>query len=539
MNELPLFSKSQNSLEQELKQNPLYNLAHPYSRYGLAVALTRLDKWMNVEDIETATEQDLIEMLIQEIENGLNNFRIETFDNPETSEELRFVQISLEKIRKDKSLIQGQWAKLGKYISPSIVTKDDKGVPGQIFGKAEEIISELKEGKELSSKFTLGTAFSPSITKINNGSKSQSAPDSTFFEAICSTIATITETKPAAYVRKQNDPEKQFNTAIIPDLPLDELKDFVGLFNAMQTDESESNLMTAKVKKSKDSDSEKTDKKKAKAEYQRPPIFNGNYPFAPRNSAFGAVGLLAAIGRWAVRAKEENWAERVLKSLEGKPLYVISYDNIFQVQFSHHVINLAIKDKLSTLIDKLAFETQLYSENESKEGRWKSTNYQLFDLMTNRFLQLFDKPTFQDFLAFRAEYALEVNTLFEEYFMKENKIDRDIVESARAYGQWLNLTAYLVAKEETKEKNNYQDLIKQKAKILVGFESAAMSGETPQDMLHRVSTQAGRLLQSEAPADATKFMDAVMCGEVDAKTAQQMLIAYMRLRTEKEKTETK
>ncbi len=122
--------------------------------------------------------------------------------------------------------------------------------------------------------------------------------------------------------------------------------------------------------------------------------------------------------------------------------------------------------------------------------------------------------------------------------MKENKIDREIVESAKAYGQWLNLTAFLVAKEETKDKS-YQDLIKQKAKVLVGFESAVMSGETPQDMLHRISTQAGRLLQSDAPAEATKFMDAVMCGEVEAKTAQQMLIAYMRLRTEKEKTETK
>ena len=77
-------------------------------------------------------------------------------------------------------------------------------------------------------------------------------------------------------------------------------------------------------------------------------------------------------------------------------------------------------------------------------------------------------------------------------------------------------------------------LIKQKAKVLVGFESAVMSGKTPQDMLHRISTQAGRLLQSDAPAEATKFMDAVMCGEVEAETAQQMLIAYMRLRTEKE-----
>jgi hypothetical protein len=535
MNELTLSPENQNSLEQELKQNPLYNLAHPYSRYGLAVALVRLDKWMNFEDIETVTKKDLIEILIQEIESGLSNFRFETFDNPETAEELRFVPIKFEKLQQNKSLVQGKLSEIGKYLAPTIVTTD--GDAKSTFENAENIISDLRDGEKLSSIYTLSRSFAPTTSKINNGRGSQSPPKTTLFECACSIIATLTEIKPASWIATRN-------TVIIPDLPLDELKEFVELFGKMIVDEANSNQMTAKVKKATESNSEKTDNKKEKSLYHRPPIFNGNYPFAPRNSAFGAVGLLAAIGRWAVRAKEESWAEKVLNSLAGKPLYVISYDKIFQVQFSHHVINLAIKDKLSTLIDKLAFDTKLYSEienDEKKKERWKIPNYQLFDLMTNRFLQLFDKPTFRDFLAFRAEYASEVNILFEEYFMKENKIDREIVESAKAYGQWLNLTAYLVANEETKDKTQQdldkqrRDLSKQKAKILVGFESAIMSGKTPQDMLHRISTQAGRLLQSDAPAKATKFMDEVMCGEkIDAETAQQMLIAYMRLRTEKE-----
>ncbi|MCY7347290.1 MAG: hypothetical protein LH614_13835 [Pyrinomonadaceae bacterium] len=58
MNELTLFPENQRSLEQELKQNPLYNLAHPYSRYGLAVALVRLDKLVKFEDLENPTEKD-------------------------------------------------------------------------------------------------------------------------------------------------------------------------------------------------------------------------------------------------------------------------------------------------------------------------------------------------------------------------------------------------------------------------------------------------------------------------------------------------
>lgn len=523
MNESTLFPGIQKSLEQEIKENPLYNLAHPYSRYGLAVSLYRLDRLIQNEEVKNPTEKDLIEIFIQEIESGLNNFRFETFDNPETSEEMRFVPIKLEKLRQDRSLIQGKLSEIGKYLAPTIVTTDSDA--GSTFSKAEELISALREGENLrKSGIKLVRSFAPTTAKINHrGNVSRSEPKATLLEAVCSMITTVTEIKPASWIATRN-------TVIIPDLPLDDLKEFVELFNAMLTDQANSNQLTAKVKKAQDSSSEN---KREKSLYQRPPIFSGNYPFAPRNSAFGAVGLLAAIGRWAIRAKEESWAERVLNSLVGKPLYVISYDKTFQVQFSHHVISLAVKDKLSVLIDKLTFDTQLYSEIESPKGRLDSTSYKLFDLMTNRFLQLFDESTFRDFLAFRAEYASEVNTLFEEYFMKENKIDREIVESAKAYGQWLNLTAYLVAKEETKGKS-YQDLVKQKAKVLVGFESAVMSGETPQDMLHRISTQAGRLLQSDAPAEATKFMDAVMSGEVSAKTAQQMLIAYMRLRTEKE-----
>ncbi|MGI8638928.1 MAG: hypothetical protein ACR2MG_03140 [Pyrinomonadaceae bacterium] len=527
MNDLPLFSDNQNSFEQELKHNSLYNLVHPYSKYGLAVALFRLGRLIQSEEIENPTQKDLVKIFIQEIENGLNNFRFETLDNPETSDELRFNPIPLEKLRKDKSLVrQKGLADIGKYLAPTIVTTE--GDTLGTFENAEKLIESLRNEDSLAkSSIKLSRSFAPTTQKINQrGNSSQSEPTSTLIEAVCSVITTLTETKPSAYVRKQVKPKEKHNSVIIPDLPLDELKDFVELFNAMLTTELADRGNPYSVEPYVDD--------KGKKSYKRPPIFNGNYPFAPRNSAFGAVGLLAAIGRWAVRAKEENWAERVLKSLEGKPLYVISYDNIFQVQFSHHVINLAIKDKLSTLIDELTLGTKLYSEieNEGKgKKRWNLTNYQLFDLMTNRFLQLFDKPSFQDFLAFRAEYALEVNTLFEEYFMKENPINREIVESARAYGQWLNLAAFIVANEET---NSYSDMLKQKAKILIGFESAAMSGETPQDMLRRVSTQAGRLLQSEAPAEATKFIDAVMCGEVDADTAQQMLIAYMRLRTEKE-----
>jgi hypothetical protein len=58
-----------------------------------------------------------------------------------------------------------------------------------------------------------------------------------------------------------------------------------------------------------------------------------------------------------------------------------------------------------------------------------------------------------------------------------------------------------------------------------------MSAKTPADMLHRVSTRAGRLLQWDAPPEATNFYDATASAAIPFETAQQLLIAYMRLRS--------
>ncbi len=61
-----------------------------------------------------------------------------------------------------------------------------------------------------------------------------------------------------------------------------------------------------------------------------------------------------------------------------------------------------------------------------------------------------------------------------------------------------------------------------------------MSADLPEDMLRRVSERAGRLLQSDAPAEAMAYFDATATGEIDFKRAQHLLIAYLRLRTAKE-----
>lgn len=525
----------------------LENLIHPYPRYGLATAL--LENKISLEDL---SEENVIEILAQTIENGLENFRLTTDDNPQTTDVLRFQSIKAEELKRNDKLVQAAGlSNQGKYLAPSIVTTD--GDAKGTFDNSTQIIELLRKQTSLQKTFDLSRSYAPTTAKINNGKNSQSPPKGTLFEAACSVITTLTRIKPAAWI-------EQRNTIVIPDLPLDELKDFVELFERMMTSELDGNLFEAKLPpkpKKGDEDKPERAKKKSKkpeaapkSEYRRPRIYNGNYPFAPTNAAFGAVGLLAAIGKWGQRAKEVSWAERVLESIAGKesenrpgrPLYVISYDSIAQVQFTHHVVNLAVSGKLSQMIDSFTRETRLYSDTDgTRPNRYDSnfkTNYELFNLMASRFLQLFNQSAFQDFLAIRAEYSAVIEPLLREYFMEARKINREIVESARALGQWLNRTAYLVADSEVEETaaERAKKVRQNKAKILVEFESAAMSAATPQDMLHRISTRAGRLLQQDMPATATRFMDETNIGEfVKPKDAVHLLIAYMRLRTAFEK----
>jgi hypothetical protein len=520
-----------------------YDLAHPYSRYGLATAL--LQKQIRPDELN---DEEIHEMLAQTLETGLNHFRLMTTDDPTINEILRFMVVPLVELQRDAKLVQSAGlAAQGKYLAPSIVTTD-----GDAKGSYENVVAiirELRSEKDLQSDFIFSRSFAPTTAKINNGKSSQSPPKGSLLEAACCAIATSTPNKPAAWIEGRN-------TVIVPDLPLEELRDFIELFENMMRSNLDGNLYEAKLKKLQAGQPDKKPVKrkkknegegeaKAKSEYKRPRIFNGNYPFAPRQAAFGAVGLLAAIGRWGIEAKQTAWAEQVLTSIAGtekrlgRPLYVISYDDISQAQFTHHIVGLASEGELSRIIDALTLETQILSEIEGGR-RFDSPSYKLFYLMASRFLQLFTQAAFRDFLTTRAEYAPAIKPLFEVYFMQATKIPKDIVESARELGQWLNSTAYFVAKAEVK-KTDAQSLTredkakiqKEKAKILVEFESAAMSAKTPLDMLHRISTRAGRLLQQDAPAKATRYMDATASGEIEPQDALHLLVAYLRLRSEK------
>jgi hypothetical protein len=506
----------------------LFNqLAHPYSRYGLAVAMRQADL------VDEASEETLREALALSIEDGMGHFRLRTLDDPQHSSTLTFTSVRRQELLADANLVQSAGlAAKGHYLYPSVVTID--GGAKDTFKNAVLILEALRAKKPFSSTVELSRSFAPTTAKINNGTASQTPPKGTLLEAVCTVIATLTPMKPAFW--------PGLNTVIIPDLPLPDLLRFITLFNAMTINDQGENLMLAQLpakeppKEGAPAKAAKTKKAVATtSEYKRPRLHAGNYPFAPHNSdAFGTIGLLGAIGRWAHKAKETERATLVLNSLAEAPMYIVSYDKIQQVRFGHHVTRLALEHELSSLLGSLYRDTLLYRELEPTR-RYDNPTYQLFYFTAARFLQSFSQPAFIDFLAFRAEYAPELAPLFNQYFMN---INSDIVRSAGTLGRWLNTTAYLVAREEvgTGVANQDELIKKAKAKILVEFESAAMSAKSPQDLLFRISTRAGRLLQDDAPAAAERFMDATATGEISQLDATHLLVAYMRLRSKKTKS---
>ena len=499
-------------------------LAHPYARYGLAVAM--LQSSLNFKQLN---ETNLRDALAHSIEVGLEHFRMRTGDNPAHTRLLEFAEIKMEDLQSDATLVQSAGlAAKGIYIFPTIVTTD--GNAKDTWKNAIEVVKKLRADSSFESREKFSRSFAPTTAKINNGTGSQTEPKGSLLEIACALITTLTPIKPAAWPGQ--------NTVIIPDLPIDELRDFVALFEQMSNTKLDGDLMQARLKEVKPIDETKpkrATKKPSKdavpkSEYRRPRLHSGNYPFAPRDAGtFGAVGLLGAIGRWANEANETQWAAQVLAGIAGQPLYIVSYDKISQVRFGHHIVGLALSGELSKMVDALWRDTKLYADLDSAMIRHDTPAYQLFYLQTSRFLQSFSAPAFADFLAARAEYPPELRPLFEEYF---KDMEKEIVQSAGALGQWLNRTAYFVADGEVEATagDRRGKVAKTKAKILVEFESAAMSAKNAVDMLFRISTRCGRLLQDDAPADAKRFMDATATGEINEEDAKHLLIAYMRLR---------
>jgi hypothetical protein len=119
--------------------------------------------------------------------------------------------------------------------------------------------------------------------------------------------------------------------------------------------------------------------------------------------------------------------------------------------------------------------------------------------------------------------------------MKEKKINREIVESARVFGQWLNQVAYNYARKEIGQssKNRAEKIQQFKARVIKQIEHDTNNARTPQEMIYRTYMRINNASYEDVPARAAKFLDAVNSGdEISFTEARQMLIMYMRMRND-------
>lgn len=489
---------------------------HPYSRYGLALV-------MEENGLEN-TSQVNHEHLRNELIRGLGHFRLKPAETFEGAEQVKFTYMTYDFINSNNIFQNRGKTDEGIFLCPNITTSD-KGA-GQAWSGTTKLIDKLNGIDDRNEDLTM-SLFAASA-KFNNGKKSQSTPKATLSEVACAAITNTTPYKPClAYRIFKGGKTERSNTAIIPDLPLDKMILFVALFKSMQSDVS-ADLMIGKVFSATKG---KGDKATTIYLPWRPKIFNGNFPNPPQSSALGSVALLGAIGEWSKKADRWSYGKVVLDSLKNVPIYMVSYGNAKTFTYNHYIIDLAKEDKLNTIIDAVYY-TKLFNADSRSQNK---NEYQGFDMFASRFLQLFNRPAFKDFLAFRAEYPYQLEILFTTYFTKMENIPIKTVQSAKELGRWLNYVAYITAKAEHPNTKS-EEFKKTKAKVLVEIESSAFSAKSGDALIAQVVTRAGRLSQMDAPPEADIFIEQTCSGELTLNNAKNLLMSFSRLRNKYEKS---
>lgn len=498
---------------------------HFFSRYGLALVMQ--------ENNISKQDEITLAMLIQSIQNGMDHFRLQPFSEDSSKVEFQFAKESF--LTDNPKYIKSHCDE-GFFLSPNILTIDKAAY--NTWKALIKLKESLIQKNELNKKEKATMSIMPMTSKFNNGKISQSSPNTSLLEACLCMITTTTPDKPSLHVieKQLNGVKSYIPTAIIPDLGLNDLIKFISVFKMIKRTQTES-LMIGSIQREKE-----------KIKYIRPKISYGNFPYAPRKRReLASAALLGAIGWWAKQADYPNtYAEEVLEKLKHRPMYIVSYGKAKSVAYNHYVVELAKNNELNTIIDAL----ERISVYASDEKSWKNVQQRrnTFFLFASRFLQLFDKQSFSQFLSIRGEYPKELILLIKTYYRRVMKIEQNLVESASALGQWLNRISFFSAcselnidprnKEQVKAK--YHELSKQKAKVLVELESAAFSAKTSTALVSQVITRAGRISGQDAPNDSLSFIQAVIAcklGETEKESldnAKNMIVVFSRVRSSRD-----
>lgn len=479
---------------------------HVYLKYAIALLM---------EEYGLQTEQEItFKEIKEELEKGLNTFSVKPIGDycGQTK-----VQYGFTKEKND--------AKKYIFLAPNTITSEMKA--SNLYNAvcetcSEENINLLRVHDITQSEVPISGEFNRFTDK---GTFQRGKSKATVFDQCLALITSTTALKPCLQYKSGARKISMDNTCLIPDLEISDLQNFIRLFKRIRIQKLDNSLMVGKVKCDKG--------KTLKYIPQKPNIFNGNFPNAPHSSALGSVALLGSIGEMTKEKDVSELANKVLESFKDCNFYAIKYGDASVFSFSHSIIRLAERGKLRRIVDSLYY-VELY-----KEGRRSTSNafeYQKFDLFASRFLQIFNRPAFKDFLAFRAEYPHDIELLLNTYFSDMEKIDKEIVTSAKKLGNWLNSVAYSSAKKEVGT-SNWDNLIKAKAKVLVELESSVFSAKSGDALIAYTITRAGRLSGFDAPTEASLFMEKAASGELPLEQAKNLLIAFSRLKSKIEETD--
>lgn len=479
---------------------------HVYLKYAIALLM---------EEHGLQTEQDItFKEIKEELEKGLNAFSVKPTGDYHGQVK---VQYDFTKEKND--------AKKYIFLAPNTIASEMKA--SNLYNAVYKTCSE--ENVDLLKAYKISQSEVPTSGEFNNFSDSgnigRGKPSATVFDQCLALITSTTALKPCLQYKSGAGKISMDNTCLLPDLDITDLQKFIKLFKRIRIQKLDSSLMVGKVKCEKG--------KTLRYIPKRPNIFNGNFPNAPHSSALGSIALLGAIGEMTKEKDVSELANKVLESLKDCNFYAIKYGDASVFSFSHSIIRLAERGKLRRIVDSLYY-VELY-----KEGRRSTSNafeYQKFDLFASRFLQIFNRPAFKDFLAFRAEYPHDIELLLNTYFSDMEKIDKEIVTSAKKLGNWLNSVAYSSAKKEVGT-SNWDNLIKAKAKVLVELESSVFSAKSGDALIAYTITRAGRLSGFDAPTEASLFMEKAASGELPLEQAKNLLIAFSRLKSKIEETD--
>ncbi len=487
---------------------------HVYLKYAIALLM---------EEYGLQTEQDItFKEIKEELEKGLNAFSVKPIGDycGQTKVSYGFT--------KEKNN-----AKKYIFLAPNTIASEMKA--SNLYNVVCKIC--LEENVDLLAVHDISQSEVPISGEFNrftdNGTIQRGQSKAAVFDQCLALITTTTVLKPCLQYKSGAGKISMDNTCLIPDLDISDLRDFIRLFKRIRIQKLDSSLMVGKVE---------CEEKTLKYIPKRPNIFRGNFPNAPHSSALGSIALLGAIGEMTKEKDVSELANKVLESLKDCNFYAIKYGDASVFSFSHSIIRLAERGKLRRIVDSLYY-VELY-----KEGRRSTSNafeYQKFDLFASRFLQIFNRPAFKDFLAFRAEYPHDIELLLNTYFCDMEKIDKEIVTSAQKLGKWLNSVAYRSAKKEvdTLEQKkedasaNRENLMKNKAKVLVELESSIFSAKSGDALIAHTITRAGRLSGFDAPSEASLFMEKTASGELPLEQAKNLLIAFSRLKSKIEETD--